>query len=74
MFDIFCDWEHARVLLGPRNVRALWRTDDGVAAAFRCHCGYEGVEVFGQPARRRVLQAASLLLLAARRVSRISWV
>jgi hypothetical protein len=51
MFDVFCSREGARVLLGPRSVRSIQRTQLGIVVGYRCYCGHEGFELFADGAR-----------------------
>jgi hypothetical protein len=54
MFDVFCPRHGARMLLGPRRIRSLRRTELGLVAGYHCYCGHEGFELFGDRPRTRL--------------------
>lgn len=50
MFSVHCPEAGAEVLLGPRSIRSMHNTSEGVVSYFRCRCGATGVLVSGRRA------------------------
>ena len=52
MFLVDCHQHGAPVLLGPRSIRALTNTSDGIVLQWTCHCGATGAQRYGDPVDR----------------------
>ena len=59
MFSVYCSRHGTEVLLGPNDIEAMHRDDNGFSVRWRCTCGNTGVDRIGGAARRERVEATA---------------